>query len=111
MSNYSVQIAWSGKDSLSDSDPNKIISGDDFNTEFSAIQTAVNTKAEINGNSGEDFSVNDLTASGNVVGTTSLKWGSGGTNTVGTNATGEKTISTSTPSGGSDGDVWYQVSS
>jgi hypothetical protein len=32
-----------------------------------------------------------------------------GTN-VGTNASGNKTISTSTPAGGSDGDIWYQVS-
>jgi hypothetical protein len=32
-----------------------------------------------------------------------------GTN-VGTNAQGNKTISTSTPAGGSDGDIWYQVS-
>ena len=31
-----------------------------------------------------------------------------GTN-VGTNAQGNKTISTSTPTGGSDGDIWYQV--
>ena len=30
--------------------------------------------------------------------------------TVGTNGSGAKTISTSTPSGGSDGDIWYQVS-
>ena len=32
-----------------------------------------------------------------------------GTN-VGTNAQGNKTISTSAPAGGSDGDIWYQVS-
>jgi hypothetical protein len=30
--------------------------------------------------------------------------------TIGSNATGTKTISTSTPTGGSDGDIWYQVS-
>lgn len=29
--------------------------------------------------------------------------------TVGSNATGNKTISTSAPSGGSNGDIWYQV--
>jgi hypothetical protein len=29
--------------------------------------------------------------------------------TIGTNATGVKTVSTSTPTGGSDGDIWYQV--
>ena len=30
--------------------------------------------------------------------------------TVGSNASGTKTISTSSPTGGSDGDIWYQVS-
>jgi len=44
MSNYTLQVSWSGKDGLSDSDPNKIISGGDFNTEFLAIQTAINSK-------------------------------------------------------------------
>jgi hypothetical protein len=29
--------------------------------------------------------------------------------TIGTNASGTKTISASTPSGGSSGDVWYQI--
>jgi len=32
-----------------------------------------------------------------------------GTN-VGTNASGNKTVSTSAPAGGADGDIWYQVS-
>ena len=44
MSDYTLQVSWSGKDGLSDSDPNKIISGSEFNTEFSAVQTAINTK-------------------------------------------------------------------
>jgi hypothetical protein len=44
MSDYTIQVSWSGKDALADSDSNKIISGADFNTEFSAVQTAVNTK-------------------------------------------------------------------
>jgi len=56
MSNYTVQIAWSGKDALADSDPAKVISGDSFNTEFVAVQTAVNSKAELNGNAAEAFS-------------------------------------------------------
>jgi hypothetical protein len=33
------------------------------------------------------------------------------TYTVGSNATGTKTVSTSAPSGGSNGDIWYQVAS
>jgi hypothetical protein len=44
MSDYTIQVSWSGKDGLADADPNKVISGSDFNTEFSAVQTAVNSK-------------------------------------------------------------------
>ena len=47
MSNYNLQIAWSGKDALSDSDPDKIVSGGDFNTEFLAAKTAINSKADL----------------------------------------------------------------
>jgi len=56
MSNYTIAVAWSGKDALSDSDAAKVISGADFNTEFSAVQTAVNTKADVNGSASETFS-------------------------------------------------------
>ena len=44
MSDYSVQVSWSGKDALADSNPQKVISGGDFNTEFSAVATHVGTK-------------------------------------------------------------------
>ena len=50
MSDYSVQVSWSGKDALSDSDPNKVISGADFNTEFQAIATANGTKMDKSSN-------------------------------------------------------------
>ena len=56
MSNYNLQINWSGKDALSDSDPDKVISGTDFNTEYTAVKTAVNSKADLNGDSSESFS-------------------------------------------------------
>ena len=56
MSNYTIAVAWSGKDALSDSDANKVISGADFNTEFTAVQTAVNTKADLAGSASQAFS-------------------------------------------------------
>ena len=56
MSTYTIAVAWSDKDALSDSDAAKVISGGDFNTEFTAVQTAVNTKAEVNGSATESFS-------------------------------------------------------
>ena len=55
MSNYSIAVAWSGKDALADSDANKVISGADFNTEFTAVQTAVNTKADLAGSATQAF--------------------------------------------------------
>ena len=56
MSNYNLQVSWSGKDALSDSDADKVISGGDFNTEFTAVKTAVNSKANLNGSASETFS-------------------------------------------------------
>ena len=44
MSDYTLAVNWSGKDALSDSDAAKVISGSDFNTEFTTIRTAVNSK-------------------------------------------------------------------
>ena len=67
MSNYTIAVGWSGKDALSDSDAAKVISGADFNTEFSAVQTAVNTKANINGASSEAFACNALTATSGTI--------------------------------------------
>ena len=64
MSNYTIQVGWSGKDALPDSDPGKVISGGDFNTEFVAVRTAVNSKADLNGDAAENFTCNDLTVSG-----------------------------------------------
>lgn len=62
MSNYTIAVNWSGKDALPDTDPGKVISGSDFNTEFVAVRTAVNSKADLNGAAGENFTCNLLTA-------------------------------------------------
>jgi hypothetical protein len=66
MSNYTIAVAWSGKDSLSDSDAAKVISGADFNTEFTAVQTAVNTKADLNGSASESFSASTASSGTNT---------------------------------------------
>ena len=66
MSNYTIAVNWSGKDALSDSDAAKVISGSDFNTEFTTVRTAVNSKADLNGDSSEDFAMNNGTIAGNV---------------------------------------------
>jgi hypothetical protein len=66
MSNYTLAVAWSGKDALADSDAAKVISGADFNTEFTAVQTAVNTKADLNGSASEAFSATTASADTNT---------------------------------------------
>ena len=47
MADYTLAVSWSGKDALADTDANKVISGDDFHTEFTTVQTAINSKADI----------------------------------------------------------------
>ena len=116
MSNYTIAVNWSGKDSLSDADPAKVLSGSDFNTEFTTVQTAVNTKANVNGSATESFSATTATAGTNTTQVATTAFVTTGlstkqdTLTSTSNGYGTKTVSTSAPSGGSDGDIWYKVS-
>ena len=84
MSDYTIAVSWSGKDALSDSDANKVISGSDFNTEFTAVRTAINSKQDINGDSSEDFAMNNGTVAGTltVTGVPTIPTASAGTNTT-----------------------------
>jgi len=84
MSDYTIAVNWSGKDALSDSDAAKVISGSDFNTEFTTIRTAVNSKADTNGDSGEDFAINNGTVAGTltVTGVPTIPTAAQGTNTT-----------------------------
>jgi len=66
MSNYTLAVNWSGKDTLADSDAAKVISGSEFNTEFTTVRTAVNSKANLNGASGESFALDDGTIAGTL---------------------------------------------
>ena len=89
MSNYNLQIGWSGKDAAAG-----IISGDDFNTEFTSVQTALNSKADLNGSAAETFlaSTVDLgnwtiTETGGV-----LLFATAGTNKMKLDASGNLTV-------------------
>lgn len=46
MSNYTQTTDFSAKDNLASGNANKVIKGSDFDTEFSAIATAMATKVE-----------------------------------------------------------------
>ncbi len=84
MSDYTIAVSWSGKDALSDSNAAKVISGADFNTEFVAVRTAVNSKADINGDATESFAMNNGTVAGTltVTGVPTIPTASAGTNTT-----------------------------
>jgi hypothetical protein len=49
MSNYTKTTDFASKDSLSSGDPNKIIKGTEFETEFDNIATTIATKADTAG--------------------------------------------------------------
>lgn len=49
MSNYTKATDFAAKDTLASGNPSKIVRGTEINTEFAAIQTAVNSKADIAG--------------------------------------------------------------
>ena len=90
MSNYTIAVNWSGKDGLSDSDAGKVISGSDFNTEFTTARTAINSKADLNGNASESFTLDNGTVAGTltvgetltVTGIPTIPTASAGTNTT-----------------------------
>ncbi len=66
MSNYTRIVAWNNKDALADTDTAKVISGDDFWTEFGAVATAVNSKADAAGDIGQAFNTSTAAASSNT---------------------------------------------
>ena len=84
MSNYTINVDWDGKDALADSNAAKVISGDDFQTEFETVQTAVNSKANLNGSSSEDFAINSGTVAGTfaITGVPTAPTQSAGNNTT-----------------------------
>lgn len=68
MSNYTIAVDWAGKDALLDSDVNKVVSGANFNTEFTAVRTSLNSKADVNGSASENFTANVLAADTGTIG-------------------------------------------
>jgi len=66
MANYTIAVGWSGKDALEDSDAGKVISGADFNTEFSAVRTSINSKADLAGSASQSFSATTANAGTNT---------------------------------------------
>ena len=47
MSDYTIVTNFGAKDSLPSGNPSKVIKGSEFTTEYTAVQTAVNSKGNI----------------------------------------------------------------
>ena len=129
MSNYSKLTNFASKDSLASGNPLKVIKGTEIDDEFEAIETAVTTKADLasptftgtpaapTAAASTDSTQIATTAfvqdaiAANVIAGTGITITSGVVATAsGYNGYGARTVSTSSPSGGSDGDIWYKVS-
>ena len=113
MSDYTLSINWSGKDALSDSDAAKVISGADFNSEFTTVRTAVNSKADLNGKSTESFAINNATVAGTlaVTGVPTIPTASAGTNTTQAASTAFVTAATAAISAAFINNLVYPVGS
>lgn len=70
MSSYTKSTDFAVKDSLSTGNPAKLVKGTEIDTEFSAIQSAVNSKADkANPSFTGTFTVVDITMTGSFTGT------------------------------------------
>ena len=130
MSNYSKLTNFASKDSLASGNPLKVIKGTEIDDEFEAIETATATKADLASPTFTGTPAAPTAASSTnttQIATTAFVQaaitanaqtaGDGIDITSGvisidstSNGYGVRTVSTSDPSGGSDGDIWYKVS-
>jgi len=130
MSNYTKLTNFASKDSLASGNPLKVIKGTEIDDEFEAIETAVATKADLASPTFTGTPASTTAASSTnttQIATTAFVQaaitanvqtaGDGIDITSGvisidstSNGYGVRTVSTSDPSGGSDGDIWYKVS-
>ena len=111
MADYTIAVSWSGKDALADTDASKVISGDDFNTEFTTIQTAINSKADIASETLTDTPIAPTAAADTnttQIATTAYVQTEIGS---GKNGYGDRTVGTGDATGGSNGDIHYKVAS
>jgi len=113
MSNYTLAVNWAGKNGLSDSDAAKVISGSDFNSEFTTVRTAVNSKADLNGDADEDFAADNVTVAGTlaVTGVPTIPTASAGTNTTQAASTAFVTAATAAISAAFINNLVYPVGS
>lgn len=131
MSGYTKATDFAAKDALDDDAAGKVIKGTEFDDEFNSLQVAVNSKADSNSPNLTGAPTAPTAPSGTnttqiastafvttAIDNITLTGGDGidvTDNTISiettSNGHGTRTVSTGSPSGGSDGDIWYKVSS
>lgn len=131
MTNYVKATNFTQKDSLPVGDNQKKVKGAEFDVEFDAIATAIESKANET-DAALDGTPTAPTAAAATnttqIATTAMVQSALGQSDIvdtsqivdaavtdakiadGLNGKGTRTVSTSDPSGGSDGDIWYKVS-
>jgi hypothetical protein len=129
MTDYTKLTDFASKDTLPTGNAAKIVKGTEIDDEFEAIETAVATKANINSptftgvpaapTASASTNTTQLATTemvqlalgqSNIVDTTQIVDGavtSAKMDTT-TNGFGTRTVSTSVPSGGANGDIWYR---
>lgn len=128
MSDYLKSTNFAIKDSLPTGNSGKVIKGTEIDTEFNSIASAVSSKADTNSpaltgtptapTASAGTNTTQLATCAFVLANTLVDSTAKITDGVVTfaklssdagNAKGVRTISTSAPSGGSSGDIWYKV--
>jgi hypothetical protein len=129
MAAYTKSTDFASKDALITGNPLKVVKGTELDDEFNNIQTSVNSKADTNSPAltGTPTTPTAATAVSTTqiascefvqnVATANLATAENGITitdnvispTSGYNGYGVRTVSTSDPSGGNDGDIWYKV--
>jgi len=74
MANYTPKIDWQGKNNLSDSSAEKVISGTDFQTEFDEIQTIFSETANVDGSTTQAFATSTAAEASNTELTASTRY-------------------------------------
>ena len=72
------------------------------------VTPALSTKASLNGSAAQSFSATTATSGTNTTQVATTAFVQTAVSSIGGNATGDRTVSTSAPTGGADGDIWYR---
>jgi len=109
---YTIQVDWAGKNALGDAETAKIISGDDFDEEFTEIQTVFLEKAEKVGSGAQAFATSTAAATSNTTVSASTEYVTRAVSNLalGTASTQGYFVSATEPTVTLEsGDVWYQT--